>query len=116
MLLTIHIEPASVLVGILLTGCSLILKEVFSWVDIKSDKTEVDNEERFPIKYPEGSAFDDFCDAMEAINESETLEDINKAYIEVILFESFHPDSVAFSKDLRLAFTLREGHIKSHSL
>jgi hypothetical protein len=115
MTLLIYIDLGSVIIGMLLTGCALVMKEVFSWVDIKNSKPEQE-EERFPIKFPEGPVFDCFCDAMEAINDSETLKDIDKAYIEIILFESCHPESESYIKDLRLAYGLREGYIKSHSI
>lgn len=115
MLLTIHIEPASVIVGFLLAGMCLVFNEMNEYRrDRKAKKAKPEKTEE--IFYPLEPMFENYCSIREDIINCMNQKDINLVYVRIIIFESCYTDSASYTSELMHAYQSRENEIKSSTL
>lgn len=110
----IYIDAASLIIGFMLAGCSLILNECYRYyLERQMNKKAIANKaDEYPINYPLESMFENYCDIIQDIESCVSERMLNLVYVRVIIFESCYEDSASFTSDLMEAYLTKEKEIK----
>lgn len=109
-----HFDLASVIIGVILTGCCLIFKEAWDYLRSRKIKKEA-LEPVEEIVYPLEPMFENYCSIMEDILSCTSTKCINLVYVRIIIFESCYKDSISYTSELMHAYSKKEVEIKSQT-
>ena len=86
----------------------LIIISVALLVFLTSKKDVEIPEEKYPIKYPIEPMFENYADVKEEILRCETLDDIKRCYVRIIIFQSCYPDGGNFLSELNEQYEIQQ--------